>query len=80
MFNKGAFKTLSSGLPDDLPLNSVNSRHSVDQCTVVCPCGRRLQEKDSTQEVWKALHDESKGFVIQTAPAIRAALGRRIRI
>ncbi len=66
------FKTII-GPADDLPLNSVNCAFC-GQCTVVCPVGA-LQEKDSTQEVWKALHDESKRVVIQTAPAIRAALG-----
>ncbi|NLY43430.1 MAG: 2Fe-2S iron-sulfur cluster binding domain-containing protein [Clostridiaceae bacterium] len=44
------------------------------QCTVVCPVGA-LKEKDSTQAVWDALLDPNKVVVVQTAPAIRAALG-----
>jgi NADH-quinone oxidoreductase subunit G/NADP-reducing hydrogenase subunit HndD len=44
------------------------------QCVVVCPVGA-LKEKDATQQVWDALLDKSKTVVVQTAPAIRAALG-----
>jgi len=44
------------------------------QCTVVCPVNA-LHEKDSTADVWKALADPAKTVVVQTAPAIRAALG-----
>jgi NADH-quinone oxidoreductase subunit G/NADP-reducing hydrogenase subunit HndD len=46
------------------------------QCIVVCPVGA-LKEKDSTQIVWEALQDESKTVVVQTAPAVRAALGEK---
>ncbi|MBN2557495.1 MAG: iron hydrogenase small subunit [Clostridia bacterium] len=44
------------------------------QCTVVCPVNA-LHEKDSTQDVWAALANPAKTVVVQTAPAIRAALG-----
>jgi NADP-reducing hydrogenase subunit HndD len=44
------------------------------QCTTVCPVGA-LNEKDSTHDVWKALSDPTKRVVVQTAPAVRAALG-----
>lgn len=44
------------------------------QCTTVCPVGA-LNEKDAIQDVWKALEDKSKRVVVQTAPAVRAALG-----
>lgn len=46
------------------------------QCIVVCPVGA-LKEKDSTQVVWDALLDQSKTVVVQTAPAVRVALGER---
>lgn len=44
------------------------------QCTTVCPVGA-LKEKDSTSEVWGALHNDDLRVVVQTAPAVRAALG-----
>ncbi len=44
------------------------------QCTAVCPVGA-LVEKDDIDRVWAALDDPSKHVVVQTAPAIRAALG-----
>lgn len=66
------FKTVI-GPAGDLPLNTLNCTYC-GQCTIVCPVGA-LQEKDSTKEVWEALHDSSKRVIVQTAPAIRAALG-----
>jgi NADP-reducing hydrogenase subunit HndD len=57
----------------ELPLNSVNCTFC-GQCTTVCPVGA-LQEKDSTKAVWDALFDKNKRVVIQTAPAVRVALG-----
>lgn len=47
---------------------------SCGQCIVVCPTGA-LQEKDYTDEVFKALNDPDKYVIVQTAPAVRAALG-----
>ncbi len=44
------------------------------QCSAVCPVGA-IYEQDSIQDVWRALDDKSKHVVVQTAPAIRAALG-----
>lgn len=44
------------------------------QCTVVCPVNA-LHENYSMEEVWDALSDPNKTVVVQTAPAIRAALG-----
>lgn len=69
--NRG-FKTVISPAAG-LPLNSVNCAFC-GQCTAVCPVGA-LYEKDSTDAVWKALFDKDKRVVIQTAPAVRAALG-----
>ncbi len=43
------------------------------QCIAVCPVGA-LREKDSIQDVWKALASD-KHVVVQTAPAVRAAIG-----
>ena len=44
------------------------------QCAAVCPVGA-ISERDQTAEVWAALDDPTKTVVVQTAPAIRAALG-----
>ena len=44
------------------------------QCIVSCPTGA-LTEKDSIQEVLDAISDPTKTVVVQTAPAVRAALG-----
>lgn len=44
------------------------------QCIVACPVGA-LREKDSTDLVWEAIADPEKVVVVQTAPAVRAALG-----
>ena len=44
------------------------------QCGAVCPVGA-ITERDQIQEVWAALDDPTKTVVVQTAPAIRAALG-----
>lgn len=44
------------------------------QCINVCPTGA-LTERDSTKDVWKALEDPEKYVVVQTAPAVRAAIG-----
>lgn len=44
------------------------------QCAAVCPVGA-IQEKNDIDKVWAALEDKTKHVVVQTAPAIRAALG-----
>lgn len=44
------------------------------QCITVCPVGA-LREKDDTDKVWAALANKDLHVVVQTAPAIRVALG-----
>ncbi|MCL1998992.1 MAG: NADH-dependent [FeFe] hydrogenase, group A6 [Turicibacter sp.] len=44
------------------------------QCVSVCPTGA-LTEVNETANVWAAISDPDKFVVVQTAPAIRAALG-----
>lgn len=44
------------------------------QCVQVCPTAA-LTEVNHTDKVWEALNDPDKYVVVQTAPAIRAALG-----
>jgi NADH dehydrogenase/NADH:ubiquinone oxidoreductase subunit G len=47
---------------------------SCGQCINVCPVGA-LQEKSHVEQVWDAISDPKKHVVIQTAPAVRAAIG-----
>ncbi len=47
---------------------------SCGQCIVSCPTGA-LREKDNTADVLAAINDPDKYVVVQTAPAVRAALG-----
>jgi len=44
------------------------------QCVSVCPTGA-LTEVNNTTKVWDALNNHDKMVVVQTAPAVRAALG-----
>ncbi len=44
------------------------------QCVAVCPTGA-LSEVDNSRKVIAALVDPSKTVIVQTAPAVRAALG-----
>lgn len=44
------------------------------QCIKYCPTGA-LIEKDDTKKVWEALADPDLHVVVQTAPAVRVALG-----
>lgn len=54
-------------------LNDVNCTNC-GQCIMACPTGA-LREKDDTKNVWKELKNEEKVVIVQTAPAVRAALG-----
>ncbi len=47
---------------------------SCGQCIAVCPTGA-LQEKENIDDVFAALSDPTKIVLVQTAPAVRAALG-----
>lgn len=60
------------------PAFEQNLEHSTctycGQCVAVCPTGA-LTEVNHTNEVLRHLADPSKTVVVQTAPAVRAALG-----
>ena len=57
----------------DHSLNDVNCTFC-GQCIQACPTGA-LHEKDSTELVWEKLRDLETYVVVQTAPAVRVALG-----
>lgn len=44
------------------------------QCITACPVGA-LREKDYIGDVFDAIYDDDKYVIVQTAPAVRAALG-----
>lgn len=44
------------------------------QCAAVCPVGA-ITEKSHIDKVWEAIDDPDQYVIVQTAPAIRAALG-----
>lgn len=70
--NERGFAT-NIGCAFELPL-AETSCISCGQCIAVCPTGA-LYEKDATGEVFRAIADPEKYVVVQTAPAVRAALG-----
>ncbi|HZK85151.1 MAG TPA: NADH-dependent [FeFe] hydrogenase, group A6 [Desulfosporosinus sp.] len=57
----------------DLPLSKTACTFC-GQCIAVCPTGA-LTELDQVDKVWKALNDPDQFVVVQTAPAVRVALG-----
>ena len=69
--NRGFNSYIGSAL--GLPLSSTNCS-MCGQCTKVCPTGA-LIATSSMEPVWQALEDPKKHVVVQTAPAVRAALG-----
>jgi iron-only hydrogenase group A len=47
------------------------------QCVNRCPTGA-LIERNYVDQVWNAIYDENKHVVVQTAPAVRVALGEAL--
>ena len=70
--NERGFKTYI-GSAFDMGLGET-SCVSCGQCIAVCPTGA-LREKDYIDEVLEAIADPEKYVCVQTAPAVRAALG-----
>ncbi|QUI22835.1 iron hydrogenase small subunit [Vallitalea pronyensis] len=61
------------GPSEGFDLDGINCSYC-GQCTTVCPVDA-LSERDSINDVWRMLHEEGKRVIVQTAPAVRAALG-----
>lgn len=69
--NKGAHMKISSFL--NKPMSHVVCTNC-GQCVNRCPTGA-LVEKTYIDQVWDAIYDPEKHVVVQTAPAVRVALG-----
>ena len=75
----GAIDCINRGFDSCISTTYDHSLNDVD-CTFCfffiesCPTGA-LKEKESIQDVWKKLRDEDAFVVVQTAPAVRVALG-----
>jgi NADP-reducing hydrogenase subunit HndD len=75
----GALSAFKRGFPAAVaPAFEQNLEHSpctyCGQCVAVCPTGA-LTEVNHVPQVLRAIVDPSKTVVVQTAPAVRAALG-----
>lgn len=60
----------------DYPLNEVVCTNC-GQCVLHCPTGA-LTERNYVEEVWDAINDPTKHVVVQTAPAVRVAIGEEL--
>jgi iron-only hydrogenase group A len=69
--NKGSEQKISSF--HDRPMSHVVCTNC-GQCVNRCPTGA-LVEKTYIDQVWDAIYDPEKHVVVQTAPAVRVALG-----
>ncbi len=77
--NIGAIDCINRGFKSCISTVGENSLNDVNctfcgQCIEACPTGA-LHEKESIDEVWEKLKDKDTYVVVQTAPAVRVALG-----
>ncbi|MBP7496325.1 MAG: [FeFe] hydrogenase, group A [Bacteroidales bacterium] len=71
---KGDHQKISTFL--DKPMHEVVCTNC-GQCVNRCPTAA-LTERNYIEEVWNAINDENKFVVVQTAPAVRVALGEEL--
>lgn len=70
-FNRGFHAAVAPAFEQDLEKSPCTY---CGQCVAVCPTGA-LTEVDHTPKVIRALADPTKTVIVQTAPAVRVALG-----
>jgi NADP-reducing hydrogenase subunit HndD len=70
--NERGFKTIVTS-PFNMAL-AATPGVNCGQCITVCPVGA-LRERDDSEKVWAALHRPDLHVVVQTAPAVRVAIG-----
>ena len=75
----GAIDCIGRGFESRISTTYEHSLNDVDctlcgQCIEACPTGA-LKEKENIEDVWKKLRDPETYVVVQTAPAVRVALG-----
>jgi NADP-reducing hydrogenase subunit HndD len=70
--NERGFKTIVTS-PFNMPLSETPCVNC-GQCINVCPVGA-LRERDDSELVWAALNRPDLHVVVQTAPAVRVAIG-----
>lgn len=82
--NIGAIDCTKRGFESCISTAGDNSLNDVDctlcgQCIMSCPVAA-LHEKDNTEDVWKILNEKDNYVIIQTAPAVRVALGEEFEM